>query len=252
MRNKVSLTLALLLLMSIPAMAGWDEGVAAFRSKDYQSAYTLFQEYVQSNPSVAQGHYMLGTVAMQIKRNDEALTHLRKAYDLNPNDLATKMALARSYSTAKRYSDVAKLLGSIDASGLPASQKAFFYQARGTSRAKTNDSSGALADFAQLAKLKPDSAAIQYSYGSQALAAGKTSEGMRAVEKAISLDPKNESYRRSLAKTLIASGRRSRDANAKKSAYQKAVEAGERSHTDQRHLRQLDAQGVGGARCRPL
>ncbi len=224
----VSIVAASILLVSLPALAGWDEGVAAFTSKNFQGAATEFQELVKQTPDGWRGHYMLGLSLEQLKRKEEALHHLRKAYDLNPNDLSIKVALGRAYKNVRRYGDVTKLLGSVDASSLPAKQRAAFYQIRGEAKHKSSDEQGAVKDFEQLAKLKPDSASTQYLYGTTALAVGQTDTGISALRKASQLAPKDSDMKRAYAQALIKKGRTTRDRTAKKQSYLRASQlAGE-------------------------
>ncbi len=223
MRKTFILITTLLLLMgALPALAGWDEGVAAFTSKNFQGAATEFQELVNQNPDGWRGHYMLGLSLEQLKRKEEALHHLRKAYDLNPNDLSIKVALGRAYKNVRRYGDVTQLLGTVDASSLPAKQRAAFYQIRGEAKHKTGDSQGAVKDFAQLAKLQPSNAKTQFLYGTTALAAGQTDSGINALRKASELSPKDTDMKRAYAQALIKKGRTSRDKASKKQSYLRA------------------------------
>lgn len=226
--STVLVVVAAMLLTSLPALAGWDEGVAAFTSKNFQGAVTEFQELVKQNPDGWRGHYMLGLSLEQLKRKEEALHHLRKAYDLNPNDLSIKVALGRAYKNVRRYRDVTQLLGTVDASSLPAKQRAAFYQIRGEAKHKSGDAQGAVKDFAQLASLQPQSAKTQYLYGTTALAVGQTDTGISALRKASQLAPSDGDMKRAYAQALIKKGRTSRDKATKKQSYLRASQlAGE-------------------------
>ena len=99
--------------------AGWEEGVAAFKSGNYQQAAKEFQGFVDERPDVFQGHYMLGQSLAKLGRDQEALTHLRKALELEPGNVGVQLALGKVYLEVGRYSDAAALLGKIDASSLP-------------------------------------------------------------------------------------------------------------------------------------
>lgn len=224
MRRSLSLIVVLALAVASPTLAGWDEGVAAFTSKNYQAAYQEFQQVAQQNPDGYRGHYMLGLACVQLGRKEEALTHLRKAYDLNPNDLSIKLALGRAYRTAKRYSEAGQLLSKVDPSSLPAKQRAAFYQIRGESRAKTKDTNGALSDFSQLAKLQPKNPQVQHLYGTMALAAGQVDSGLNALRTATSLAAGDEDVRKAYVNGLIRKGRMTRDKDAKKRVYLQAAE----------------------------
>ena len=105
-----SLMLILILVHTVPALAGWDEGVAAFTSKNFRQAVQQFKIVVRKDPDGAMGHYMLGLSLEQLKRKEETLHHLRKAYDLNPNDLSIKVALGRAYNGNGQHKSAEKVL----------------------------------------------------------------------------------------------------------------------------------------------
>ena len=223
MRKILTLVVSLIVLSSVPVLAGWDEGVAAFTSRNYQQAVSEFQELIKQNPEGWRGYYMLGLSLEQLKRKEEALHNLRKAYDLNPNELSIKVALGRAYFNLRRHRDVTELLGPVNASSLPAAQQVAFYQIRGTSRSQSGDTNGALQDFGQLIKLKPNDAKYHYSYGSMALSAGRLDTALGSMKKAVQLDPNDKDKKRTYAQTLVKKGRNSRDKAAKKNAYAEAA-----------------------------
>ena len=157
MRTRLTSISLSLLLWAVSAHGGWDEGVAAFTNKDYAAAATEFQSLVEQHPDESQGHYMLGLAFEQLQRKEEALHHLRKAYDLNPNDLSIKVDLGRAYYNVRRYSESSELLETVDPSVLPEDKRAAFYQFRGLSRLEL-DRDDAEEDIAAAAELAPDDA----------------------------------------------------------------------------------------------
>ena len=56
------------------------------------------------------------------------------------------MALGRAYAQTSQWGRASRLLGSVDASSLPAAQQAAFYQIRGQAKFKSNNNAGAIAD----------------------------------------------------------------------------------------------------------
>ncbi len=226
MRKTLVLIVSLMVAGTGPALAGWEEGVAAFTSKNFEQAAQEFRALVENNPEGYRSHYMLGLSLEQLGRKEEALHHLRQAYDLNPNDLQTKLALGRAYKNVRRYNDVAKLLGTVDVSALPAAHQAVFYQVRGEARFKTNDMQGAVGDFERLARLKPQDAQVQHLYGTTALALGRLNDAVAALGKASRLAPNDEAKKSVYANVLIRKGRMSRDKTTKKTNYLKAAELG--------------------------
>lgn len=226
MRKTLVLIISLMVAGTGPALAGWEEGVAAFTSGNFELAAQEFRAMVESNPEGYRSHYMLGLSLEKLGRKEEALHHLRQAYDLNPNDLNNKLALGRSYKNVRRYNDVAKLLATVDVSSLPSAQQAAFYHMRGEARYKTNDAQGAVGDFERLARLKPQDAQTQFLYGSTALAVGRLDDAVTALGQASKLAPNDEEMKRAYANVLIRKGRMSRDKTTKRTNYLKAAELG--------------------------
>ncbi len=217
--------LALMLLASAAAVeAGWDEGVAAFNAKNYQEAARQFQAFVDERPDVYEGHYMLGQVLLVLKRNSDALAHLRKAYDLNSDDLGVQMALGKAYLTNGRYADAASVLGKIDASGLRAKQRVALHQMLATAFEKTGDDRRALVEKKRAADADPSDADLQYAYGAAAFNAGDLDGAIAALERAVRLDSRDAGKQKTYAQALLRKGRTSQG-NAKVSAYQKASQA---------------------------
>ena len=110
MQKRTILVFSGLLIAALPCLAGWEEGVAAFTSKNYQAAVVEFRKVIRQKPKNPRGHYMLGLSLEKLKRKEEALHHLRKAYDLNPNDLSIKLALGRSYADNRQFSKAERTL----------------------------------------------------------------------------------------------------------------------------------------------
>lgn len=219
-------SISTVLLFSGPALAGWEEGVAAFTKKDYKTAATEFQAMVDQNPDDPRGHFMLGLSLGVLNRKEEGLNHLRKAYDLNPNDLSIKIELGRAYFSGRLYSEAAKLLGSIssiDLGGLSERRKGAFYKMRAVARQKSSDAGGAFEDYKTLAGLFTQDAQIQHTYGVLAANNNQLSEALSALDRADRADPKNPGIKHSYAIVLQKLGRSQRDRNAKKETYLKAA-----------------------------
>ena len=217
-----SVTLGLM-LAATAARAGWEQGMAAFTSKNYQAAVNEFQELVEQNPDSYQGHFMLGLSLEQLKRKEEALHHLRTAYDLNPRHLSVKFALGRAYFNVRRYGEVTKLLNAVDPSALPGTQQVAFYQIRGHAKLKSGDGPGALGDFARLAELRPTHAPTQYLYGTMALNHGQLDVGIAALGRASQLAAGDAKMKRAYTQALFKKGLLSQDRAAKKESYLKAA-----------------------------
>ena len=112
--------------------------MAAFKAGDLPGAAQEFQEVVDQQPDVYAGHYMLGQSLLKMKRMQDALPHLRKAYDLNPNDLGVQMILGQAYMDSRRYADGITVLGKIDAAK-PGKHQVALHQMLAKAYEKTGD-----------------------------------------------------------------------------------------------------------------
>ena len=224
MKNRATIWVLTLLLAATGATvaeAGWEEGVAAFKSGNYQQAAKEFQGFVDERPDVFQGHYMLGQSLAKLGRNQEALTHLRKALDLEQGNVGVKLALGKVYLEVGRYADDAALMGKIDASSLPAPQQAALRQMLALALEKSGDSGGALSQLAQAARSNPNDASLQFQYGSAALRDGDLETALGALAKAAQLDPNDPAKLAAYSQALVRKGRTS-TGQAKTQAYQRA------------------------------
>ncbi|MEJ2084849.1 MAG: tetratricopeptide repeat protein [Acidobacteriota bacterium] len=214
-----------LLTSAVAVRADWDAGVAAFKSGNYNEAAKQFQAFVDERPDVFQGHYMLGQSLAKLNRNQEALAHLKKAIELEPNNVGVQLILGKVYLEVGQYADAAAILGKIDSSSLPAAQQSAVHQMLALALEKSGDSGRALGQLAQAARAKPNDANVQYQYGAAALRAGDTATAVTALGKAASLEPNDPDKLNAYAQALVRVGRTSQG-NAKTQAYQKAAQAG--------------------------
>jgi tetratricopeptide (TPR) repeat protein len=228
MLKKPTIILALGIALFIAAgavQADWDAGVAAFKSGNYAEAAKQFQSFVDERPDVFQGHYMLGQSLAKLNRNQEALAHLKKAIELDPNNVGVQLALGKVYLEVGQYADAAAILGKIDSSSLPAAQQSALHQMLALALEKSGDSGRALGQLAQAAKAKPNDASVQYQYGAAALRAGDTKTAVSALNKAASLAPNDPEKLNAYAQALVRVGRTSQG-QAKTQAYQQAAQTG--------------------------
>ncbi len=225
--NKKLATSALVLAVltfAAAAEAGWEEGVAAFRAGDLGRAAQEFQRYVDERPDVYQGHYMLGQVLLKQNKNQEALAHLRKAYDLEPGNLGVQMVLGKAYLDNGRYADAASVLGKIDAGGLPSAQRVPLFQMRAKAYEKTGDDRRARGELKLAADAAPNNADLWFAYGAAAFNAGDMQGALSALKKAADLDARDADKQRTYAQALLRQGRTSQG-QAKQNAYATAASA---------------------------
>lgn len=226
MRKKLISPLVVLLLASFAgsADAGWEEGVAAYKSGNLAEAARQFQSVTEEHPDWPDGYYMLGQVLAKLKKNQEALNASRKAYDLGPGDVRFQLSLGNAYLQNNRFRDAAELLSKINEGSLNAQQKKLYHQALAVAMDKTGRSGEALGALQKAAQSNPNDAAAQFNYGAAAFNAGQTSAAVTALEKAVRLDSKDAAKRKAYTDALLKSGRTTRG-SGKAGIYVKAAES---------------------------
>ena len=218
---------ALAVFLSVPAFAGWEEGVAAYKARNYTQAIQEFQTVVGAQPDYAGGHMMLGRSFLAASRAQEAVASLRRAYDLDPANVGTQIVLGQAFVKASRYSDAATLLSKINVGSLPASQQASVNQLKAIALQKSGNTSSAIAALADVVARKPNDATAQYQYGVMLFNNGQTDKAVSALEKSVAISADADKLR-ALADAALRLGREQRSNSAKKAAYSKSVSAATR------------------------
>lgn len=203
------------------ASAGWDEGVAAFQAKDFETAAREFSAVVEKTPDFHGGQYMLGATLLRLGRHQDALQHLRKAYELQSDNVTYQFALSKGYLDAKRYGDAAQMLQKINPSALPKAQQDEYHQMLAGALDKSGNSEAAVASLKKLTELNPTDSDAWYRYGA-AVFGVDTAAGVAALEKSVALDGQDPRKREALAKALVRQARETQG-DRKKAIYDKAV-----------------------------
>lgn len=225
--RNIVLAAALGLLVAGSASAGWEEGVAAYRSGNFSAAIGEFQGVVDAQPDYAGGHLMLGQALLKAGRAQEAVACLRNAYDLDPNNVGTQVALGTAFVAASRYNEAATLLSRIDVNALPSAQQSIVNKLKAKALAESGNTSSALAALAAAVANNPNDASAQRQYGVMLYNAGQTPQAVSALQKAASLDG-NVDTLRALADAALRLGREQATPAGKRSAYSTAADAASR------------------------
>lgn len=241
---KILLLTALVTGFGIVAAADWQSGVAAFKAGQFAQASQFFQEVVSAQPDFAGGHYMLGQSLLKQGKNQEALTHLRKAYELESSNISYVFGLAKGYFDSGQYSQALQMLDKIKQASLPQAQQSVYQQMRAAALAKTGRADEALGALRQIAQSNSNSAAAWYSYGSAALSAGEIDQAVNALERAVRLEG-NTKQREAYIKALIQTARTTRDSSTKKQIYAKAVPVAQDLSPSYEHLLTLAEVQLG-------
>jgi tetratricopeptide (TPR) repeat protein len=228
-RTKTTAILAALaIILSAGAVrAEWPDGVAAFKAENWAKAEAEFKAVVDAQPEWPGGHFMLGWTYLKQKKGKEAVQHLRKAYDLNPEDANTQLRLGEAYVQTGRYSDAVAFLSKINAAALPKDVQGYLAQLKAVALTKSGQAGAAVGELKKAAAANPNDADIWFSYGSTAYSIGDTATAIPALEKAVQLDSKDLAKQKMYAQALVSQARRA-PASTKKSLYAKGVAAAQK------------------------
>ena len=214
---------AFLTALAAPAFAGWDEGVAAFKAKNYAQAAKEFELVVRERADWGGGYLMLGRSQLLMGRTNDSVTNLRKAYDLDPSNVETQLALAQAYLAAQRPGEASQLLAKTNAASLPKERQGLFLQLQAKAAAESGQTDQAAASLARAAAAAPNDAGVQFNYGILALNAGQIGEAVAALERAVRLDPADAEKQKVLVQALVRQGRES-GGGQKDGIYTRAAE----------------------------
>ena len=229
MKTKVTtLTLTIVAALAAgPALAGWEEGVAAFSKGDLNTAVNEFKSVVETQPDWPGGHFMLGRTYLRAKKNQEAITHLRKAYDLDPANAQYQLFLGDAYVKAGRHADGVAILSKLDANKLPAQARGHLAQLKTVAYQNSGQSVSALIEARKAAEAAPNNAKLWHAYGSLAYNEGDTDAAIRALGKAAQLDPRDGAKHIAHAQALLRKARTTRG-SAKAGIYRQAAAAAQK------------------------
>lgn len=212
MRELWNLTAVTLLLMAPgAARAGYEEGVAAFRSGDYAAAARELRLALEAQPEAASVHYMLGASLFRLQRLDEAVASLSRAVELAPGEPAFALTLAQARLAAGDPRAAFQALSEPELASLPEKVRQPWIESLAAAAQRLEMPSQALTALEAAAVQAPDSAPLQQALGRALGAAGRPAEAFAAYARAYELEPAN-----------AAAARRGVEA-----AFQAAEEAGE-------------------------
>jgi len=103
------------------ATAEWNKGLEAYRSQDYATAVAEFEGVTQTNPDYAGAYYMLGLSQRAMGKVSQALGNLRKAVELEGDNVSYKVALGQALVQADQFQEAYGILKPLDINAMDAS-----------------------------------------------------------------------------------------------------------------------------------
>ena len=220
-RSVLALTTVCALLTASVAFAGWDEGVAAFKSGNYAQAIAEFQQFVEERPDQQAGYQMLGRSLLRGGKAGEAVAAFQKAIEMKADDIGSQVLLGQAFYQSGKPRECISTLSRLNIGALPANIQVGVYETRGASYARLGNTGSAAADLGRVADLKPSDAAARFEYGQMLKNDAQLDPAIAAWERAVSMDGSKSEWKEALVEALKLKGRQTSGA-AKTGVYRKA------------------------------
>jgi tetratricopeptide (TPR) repeat protein len=208
-----------------------DRNLAAslFEAGKLEEAADAYRRLVEDNPKDAAARASYGGVLGALKRYDEALVQLDRAAELDPLNAETyhnrglvherrgdAQAAIVQYRHALRYRPgyppsvqaLTRLSVAVDESApqTPAEQLALLMAERASEAARRGDYESAMAELDEARRIAPHYSLVYQYRSNVAFLKGDTDEAIRALQKAIELEPDNALFRLNLERLQRKSG----------------------------------------------
>jgi len=220
------------------ADAAFHAGYAAVSANDLEKARTQFQQVVDLEPRIEEGHSALGAVLLQLNAYAPAIVELRTALRLKPGDEAAATNLAMAYAKSGQNTLAIPVFQKLEHSGHPLAddvlavyaqalaathqtaaaiaklrdavaaspQDARLHDALGALYAQQKDWQSANDEFENAVRLDPQLPNAHLHLGVALLAEHQVDDAVRELTTAVQLEPQSPVAQLSLGKALVAGG----------------------------------------------
>lgn len=232
----------LILLISVFAFSGWNEGVQLFKEKKYREAIPHFEEVVKNLPDGYSGHYMLGLCYLYLNDLENATESLKKATQLKPEEGDAAYKYITVLMKQKKYDTAYNFAKNYREEYIPKEVRGDFYKLAGLASLKSNDMAKATA-FLQKAEALIDGDEVPYYLGLAALQNQDWQLAIQSLQKAYTKNPQNTDALFYKAKALIEQGRASSSQNEKIKYYNMALQDCQKLIKDKENFENLMLAG---------
>jgi tetratricopeptide (TPR) repeat protein len=165
----------------------FDEGVAASRAQDYDTAITKFQAALAAQPTCHECYYNIGFAYLQKKDEKQAEENWKKGLEQKADHAETLNALATLYNTQKRF-DEAAAIGARAAASAPGGNADAIYN-QGIILWNGGKIAEAKVKFEEAVKADPNHADARFQLGMALLNEGKIPEAVASFEEYMKMAP---------------------------------------------------------------
>lgn len=173
---------------SEPAVAAYNEGVAALKGKDHATARARFEAAVAADPSLRLAWMGLAQVHLDQKRYREATEAVEKAVALGAQDEAVLRLRWEAYRNLGDAAKTAEAREALEKFGR-LSEEAKRIHNEGVALAKAGDAAGAFAKFKEALAINPAFEPALVGLATSGLKIDKAAEAAAAAETLLKADP---------------------------------------------------------------
>lgn len=181
----------------------WGDAEGAFEEGRYGEAIDLFSLYTEEHPTNPWGHYMLGLSGWKAGHLDVAETHLLESIGLAPDDVKSRVNLARVLIEAGRPADAVEQAGAAEELD-PGSIQAKRVHARAL--AENGDHAGALDKYQDALWINPDDVWSLNNIGYLLIQEGSYDDAIGPLALAARVDSTNVTFLNNFGSALEGAG----------------------------------------------
>ena len=189
--SEVTITLSTVPPGTDPKMAelkkAFDEGVAASRASDHDTAIAKFQAALAAQPACHECYFNIGYAYLQKKDEKQAEASWQKALELKPDHAETLNSLATLYNNQKRFDEAAATSAKAAASAPAGNADAIYNQ--GIILWNGGKIAEAKVKFEEATKADPTNADARFQLGMALLNEGKVPEAVASFEQYLKMAP---------------------------------------------------------------
>jgi tetratricopeptide (TPR) repeat protein len=221
-RSKRIAPVAVLALASLPAAAGFNEGMECYKTKNWDCVISEFKTETDAHQDYDYGWFMIGVGHLQKKEYDQAVSNLRKAIEINDQKLSYHLALSNAHFGREQYDKVIQTLqGKDNLSGTAGEAYNLSYQL-GTSYHQTKQHERAIPYLEKAVAVKPDFKTF-FMLGVSYDAIGSPDKAIATLKEALKQNPNDAQVLSVLADAYVGMAQREANKAKKEQYYTEAV-----------------------------
>lgn len=168
----------------------FDEGVAASRAKDYDTAIAKFQAALAAQPACHECYYNIGFAYLEKKDEKQAEEQFKKALEIRADHAETLNALATLYNQQKRFDEAAAISAKMATGAGAGSADAIYNQ--GIILWNGGKIAEAKVKFEEATKADPNHADARFQLGMALLNEGKIPDAVTQFEAYLKMAPSGQ------------------------------------------------------------